>query len=91
MYCLNEVNKNKCGKCKYDLLSYSFVCNKPLIQIARIATTISWLDVFDDSNDTSKSISSAFITCTDKVMIIKLNESDTFIDISIAKYICYIC
>lgn len=88
MYCPNALNNDNCGKCEYNLLSSNFVCNKPLIKIAKIATNISWMNEFSDESDTIKSIHSIMISCTDKISITRSSNTNKSINICIVKYIC---
>ena len=88
MYCLNGNDNNSCGKCTYNLLSLNYIYNIPLTKVSRIATNISWMQEFNESTNTVNAIKSVNITCTNSISIVKIDNTNRSIDISMAKYIC---
>lgn len=87
MLCKNTLGNDKCGKCKYDIMSNDFVRNKSLFTIAKIAAKISWLQEFNDDNGTLNSYMLLRISCNDLVSINTPSTNENF-SIKVVKTLC---
>lgn len=87
MLCNNTFSNDRCGKCRYNVLSNDFVRNKSLVKVAKIAAKIAWMNEFNDDAGILNAFGPVYISCNEVVSIAKANKDENF-NIIVIKTIC---
>jgi hypothetical protein len=87
MLCNNTFTDDRCGKCRYNVLSNDFVRNKSLVKVAKVAAKIAWMNEFNDDNGILNAFGPVYMSCNEVVSITKANKNENF-SIIVIKAIC---